>query len=110
MMASTSTLAGKHDSPSPEKYKIIDLTNTRKISSIDVKERMETLSNMLSNPIYSHQHRNVEAVLAMYKNGTTPTTSRPWWFVDGDFLMTQPELEKLPYGSIVFVEVSLRSH
>ena len=108
----TSTLAGKHDSPSPEKikYKIIDLSDKRKAPPIDVEERMKTLSDMLSNPIFSHQHQNIEAVMAMYKNGATPTTSRPWWFVDGDFLTIQPELEKLPYGSIVFVEVSLWSH
>ena len=44
--------------------------------------------------------------MAMYKTGTTPATSRPWWFVDGHFFKEQPELEKLPYGTIVFVEVS----
>lgn len=114
-----SILAGRHDSPSPERninptgsseYKIIDLTDTYEAPEIDVGERMRMLSMMLSNHLLSHQHKNIEAVMAMYKTGTTPTTSAPWWFVNGEFFKEQPELEKLPHGCIVFVEVCFLSH
>lgn len=76
----------------------------------DVDQRMEMLSSMLSDPKLSHQRDNIEAVMAMYKTGAIPTTNAPWCFVNGKFFEQEPELEQLPHGCSLFVEVRLISH
>ncbi|KAL9613468.1 MAG: hypothetical protein Q9167_002014 [Letrouitia subvulpina] len=87
-----------------KKIKIYDLTDTHQVPSIDVEERVKELSIMLSDPIFSHQHKNIEAVIAMYNTRVTPSSINPWWVIDGVVVKEQPVVEKLPRGTIIFVE------
>ena len=96
--------------PFDSNVKIIDLTDTRTRPPIDVEERMEMLSSMLSDPKLSYQYENIKSVMAMYKTGAMPTVNDPWYFVNGKFFEEpqQPVLENLPPGA-VFVEVRFLS-
>lgn len=83
--------------------KTINLLQTHDGPFIDTVARVNMLSAMLTDPHLTHQYTNILSVIAMYELGMVPTTT--WWFVDGRFFGKQPEVETLPYGSALFLEV-----
>lgn len=105
MMASISA-----DKDGSTGYKRVDLYRPWKAPELNGPERLKVLSDMLSNPMFSHQKKNIEAAIAKYKTGAVPTMSAPWWFVDGKFCAEEPDPQRLSRDRPALVEVHFLSH
>ena len=73
-----SIIIGRYNSLLPDRninpiglgeYKIIDLIDTHKAPLVNIIGRIETLSKMLLNIIFSYQYKNIEAIIAIYRIG-----------------------------------------
>ena len=73
--------------------------------TVDVQERVQTLTRNLADPKYKHQHVNIRAALKLYKSGQVPTFEKPWNFVHGELLKHRPVLDDVADGGALHSEV-----
>ena len=81
--------------------------NQERRGTVDVQERVQTLTRNLADPKYQHLHANIRAALKLYKDGQVPTFERPWNFVDGKLLTHGPVLEHVAGGRALYSEVCI---